>query len=50
MKTLLVATREFLLSDRDFTVKQANYWCYHFDVTGCTQDLIEAQQQQQQQC
>ena len=44
MKTSLVATREFLLS-ADSTMKQVNFWCRHFVVTGCTQDLKEAQQQ-----
>jgi len=44
MKTSFVATREFLLSYLDSTVKQVNFGCRHFVATGCTQDL-EAQQQ-----
>jgi len=39
MKTSLVvvATREFLLANLDFTVKQVNFWYRHFDVAGCTE-------------
>jgi len=40
--SLVIATREFLLSDVDSIYKQVNFWCSYFVVNGCTQYLKES--------
>ena len=46
MKTLLVAAREFLLSDLDFYCEASQLLMSSLRCNRCTQDLKEAQQQQ----